>query len=546
MPAVIPLLLPLPPDDRLIRSIIVAQPLHLKGRYDPNAIAKLRLHLDDGRELPIVTQAGQWQLQWSQGWATIGAHWLQLQGFDRSGTPIDQEFFYFIVCADAVIAASPIRLRLLQDSWFKATPQDSTQLPAAKKVLLPAGQTLEVLRYGLSPSHIQVRLRDAIEPVGHWGYLDAVGVELRQGDRLYALPKIDLLERTIDAQLQVRRTTYLKAQLTDSSRLDPTQKHQLIQGQILPLTAYARCDDHWRVRLPTIDGLDRAWIAAADVQISAGETSLNPVAPDLTLEILQTTPLKLRPLSPALLPLTEKTSLAPGDVIDLLSYANVGDQQLKVTRRWSTTDRRSSADPLPWTTGYVDAAHVQLRCGAQVLYPGREALELNLPIGPRCGGDPDRDWPILNIPAIAAVLRYYGMAADETALLQWCFDHHGLGSQGDRHCLRALLQAHGCQVESRPDWTTTELRATLKQSVPILVYGHFTPARHLVVLIGYGTAGWRLDDPWGDATTGYRDRLGDRVDYPADYFTAMVGADGAIVADAIRWATPPIAGMAVT
>jgi hypothetical protein len=45
--------LPLPPDDHAIRSIVVAQPLHLKGRYDPNAIAKLRLQLDDGTALPI-------------------------------------------------------------------------------------------------------------------------------------------------------------------------------------------------------------------------------------------------------------------------------------------------------------------------------------------------------------------------------------------------------------------------------------------------------------------------------------------------------------
>ncbi len=527
---------PFPPDDRAIRSIVVAQPLHLKGRYDPNTIAKLRLHLDDGTELPLWRdRQGQWQLQWLQGWTTIGAHWLRIAGFDRSGSLIEPQFFYFIVCPDAAIAAAPIRLRLLQDSWFKATPQDSTQLPDAKKVLLPAGQTLEVRRYALSSAHVQVRLREPIAPVGDWGYLDAVGVELRQGDRLYNLPKIDLLERTIEAQLQVRRTTYLKSQLTDSSRLDSAQKHQLIQGQILPLTAYAPCDDHWQVRLPTIDGLGRAWVAAGDVRISAAETILNQAAPALTLEILHRTPLKQRPLSPAVLPLTEKISLAPGDIIDLSSYASVGDQQLKVTRRWSTTDRRSSTLAQPWTTGYLDAAHVQLRRGAQVLHPGREELELHLPIVPRCS-DPDRDWPLLNIPAIAAVLRYYGVGADETALLQWCFDHHGLGSQIDRDCLRALVQAQGCQVESRTNWTAAELRATLKQAVPIVVYGHFTPVCHVVVLIGYGTAGWRLYDPWGDAMTGYRQRRGDRVDYPADYFTAMVGGDGAIVADALRLA----------
>jgi Papain-like cysteine protease AvrRpt2 len=519
MTAVIPL--PLPPDDRATRSIVVAQPLQLKGRYDATTIATLQVQFDQGEICPIgLTPTGQWQFLWPTGWTTIGAHWLQILGFDRSGELTATAEFYFMVCPDAAMA--PMRLRLLQDSWFKATPQDSTQLPARQKVRLLAGQTYEVLRYGWTPAHLQLRLRDPIDPIGDWGYLDPDQVELRQGDIRYVPPLVDPVERPIDGQLQVTRTTHLKAQLTDSTRA-PYATQQLIQGQVLPLTAAARADDHWRVRLPGVAGDrtgDRAWVSAIDVRLTPA-----PDPAPLTLEILQTTPLKQRPLSPALLPLTAKVSLAPGQIYALQHYAMVGESQLKVTLR-------SAA--LPVTTGYLDAAHVQLRWDATVRHPGQGQLELAVPVPQRGGALPDHDWPIANLLAIAAVLGYYHRPADVDRLRQWCFDHYGLGSQVDPTCLQALLQTEGCQIAARTNWTAAELRATLQQQVPIVLATRFTPARHWVVLVGYGPRGWRLYDPWGDATTGYRDRIGDRVDCPLDYFAAMVGADGAIAGRAIR------------
>jgi hypothetical protein len=275
------------------------------------------------------------------------------------------------------------------------------------------------------------------------------------------------------------------------------------------------------VRLAGVPGAwtgDRAWVSAIDVRLTPP-----PDPAPLTLEILQTTPLKSRPLSPALLPLTEKVSLAPGQIYALQHYATVGEPQIKVSLRSATGIR----------TGYLDAAHVQLRWGATVRHPGAGQRELAVPVPPR-SAVPDHDWPIANLLAIAAVLGYYQLDADVDRLRQWCFDHYGLGSQVDPTCLVALLQAHGGQVESRSDWTAQQLRATLQQQVPIVLATRFTPAQHWVVLVGDSPRGWRLYDPWGNPTTGYRDRIGDRVDCPVDYFTAMVGADGAIAGWAIR------------
>jgi Papain-like cysteine protease AvrRpt2 len=510
---------PLPPDDRLARSVVVAQPLQLKGRYDPTAIATLQLQFDQGEVYPIAPAPnGQWQFLWPTGWSTIGAHWLAIQGCDRSGAIIATEYFNFIVCPDAAMAAAPLRLRLLQDSWFKATPQDSTQLPDRRKVRLLAGTTYAVCRYGWTPAHLQVCLQWPINPIGHWGYFDPIGVELRQGKTLYPAPSIDPVEYPIaNGQLQVIRTTHLKAQLTDSTRLAPTQTQLLIQGQGFPLTAAARVDDHWRVQLAGV-ALDRAWVSAADVRLTP-----TPDHAPLTLEILQTTPLKQRPLSPALLPLTEKVSLAPGQIYALQHYATVGDQQIKVSRR----------SPPPCRTGYVDAAHGQLRWDTTVYHPAHGQLELAVPVPPR-SNLPGHNWPIANLLTIAAVLGYYQLNADVDSLRQWCFDHYGCGSQVDPNCLQALLQAQGVQVEARADWTAQQLRATLQQQVPIVLATRFTPAQHWVVLVGYSPRGWRLYDPWGDPTTGYGDRIGDRVDCPGDYWAAMVGVDRAIGGWAIR------------
>ncbi|NJN49836.1 MAG: hypothetical protein HC805_08845 [Alkalinema sp. RL_2_19] len=122
----------------------------------------------------------------------------------------------------------------------------------------------------------------------------------------------------------------------------------------------------------------------------------------------------------------------------------------------------------------------------------------------------------------------------ETELLQWCFDHYGLGAQVDRTCLEALLQAYGCQVESRSTWTAAELRSRLNQFVPLLARSRLTPGYHYVALQGYGPWGWIVYDPWGNATTGYRCLDGDRVIYPLDYWQEMVGEAGAIVAVARR------------
>ncbi|MBE9029277.1 C39 family peptidase [filamentous cyanobacterium LEGE 11480] len=527
MTAVDSLALPLPPDYAQAIPVVVAQALQLKGAYDAQSIAKLQLTTDSGARLPIDYQSGNWQLVWSSGWTTVGAHWLQMQGYGPAGVVIETQFFYFIVCPDLTTASTSLRLRVLQDTWFKATAQDSTQLAPSKKVRLRAGEVFDVLCYGLAPAHCRLVLTQPIAPIGNFGYVDITATELLQGDQIYQLSPVDVRVTEIaGGQLLVKRTTYLKSRLADSTHLALTQKQQLVQGQLLPLHQYARCDDHWQVTLPNTDLPAPAFIAAADVNLRSLDTIVDVAATELSCEILQTMPLKQRPVAPDHLSLTEKVSLAAGSMHCLSHYAAVGPQ-LQIRLRSAPVAQ----------TGYLDRALVQLRRGTQVLHPGSEQVELGLSIR-RCEQPPDQDWPLLNIRSVSAILQYLQIGAktqlplaDE--LLQWCFEHYGAGSQTDRTCLQGLLQAYGIQLESRSTWTSEQLRASLSQGVPILLFGRFTPAAHCIVLVGYGPSGWLVCDPWGDATTGYRCLDGSPVWYAKDYFTAMVGVDGAIVADAV-------------
>ncbi|MFM2430857.1 MAG: hypothetical protein RLZZ511_2070 [Cyanobacteriota bacterium] len=516
------LALPLPPDDRDWIAIVAGQPLQLQGRYNPAAIARLELTTDRGEPLPLHLRAGRWLLDWPQAWGTPGAHWLRMTGWPTHGGDRDAAcvtHFYFHV-GQTPADLAPLQLRLLRDSWFRATAQDSTQLGVRQKCRLPAGQILALWRYGRSGSQLQVVLDQGIDPVGDIGYLDAANVELLQGDRVIAPPSLRPIELTLPldapALLHVTRTTWLKQACQDSGDLDITQKQQLVQGQCFPLIAHAAIADHWQVRLA--ESRDRGYVPMRDVQLLQADRALRP-AP-LNVEILATTPLKTQPRDPARLSLAAKVSLEAGTVWPIRHYAVQGDHLLVTLQ-----------DPSTLAGGYVDRAAVQLRRDAAILYPIAGQTELaivpptDIPIRQR--------WPLGNLCTIAVILSALGRSATVSELLDWCLTHHGPASQRDRRCLTALLQNHGCRVTWRNDWTVDQLQAILTQGHPILLPTTLTPAQPYVALIGCRGDDWLVYDPWGDGRVGYQDMQGDRVIYSQTDVRAIGDDAGAIVGAAV-------------
>ena len=59
-----------------------------------------------------------------------------------------------------------------------------------------------------------------------------------------------------------------------------------------------------------------------------------------------------------------------------------------------------------------------------------------------------------------------------------------------------------------------ELRAMLDDGDPVVVHGFWTSAGHIVVLVGYDSTGWIVNDPAGDWYRGYGNGGGEAVHYP--------------------------------
>lgn len=77
--------------------------------------------------------------------------------------------------------------------------------------------------------------------------------------------------------------------------------------------------------------------------------------------------------------------------------------------------------------------------------------------------------------------------------------------------------------------TWAEVDAELAAGRPVILAGRFTGAGgHLVVLTERTPGGYLVHDPWGDWTTGYRDRDGEAVEYAEDDVIGVTASSGGV------------------
>jgi hypothetical protein len=69
---------------------------------------------------------------------------------------------------------------------------------------------------------------------------------------------------------------------------------------------------------------------------------------------------------------------------------------------------------------------------------------------------------------------------------------------------------------------------------PVPIAGDFTASGHILCIIGYNQSGYIVNDPWGDAITGYSDVYGGGLMYPYGYMDEVCGPDGNVWAHFIR------------
>jgi hypothetical protein len=522
-----------PPTYSGPREVLVNRPVVLKGTYDTSRIVKVMVSAEDRVLFKVTLSGGTWQAELVKGFSVAGARWLRMRGFDKGGKEVENRVFYVTVSTNPLTVGQALTLKVIQDTYFKASPQDSAKLNSQQKVLIKAGQVLNVNRYGLLDGHLKVELASDLSPIGNFGYFYENHVQLSRGNQVLRFNIEDVPDQPSDGlQVLITTTTFIKQNRQDSSELTNAQKYQLLQGENLAVRGYACLGGYFRVTLreaiPGFGSSGYVYWRHARLLRNGREVPYDPDA--LTAKVLQTTALKKQPEDAINLKPDQKATVAAGQVYGVLSYS-VESGHLKI----------SATEEIPsfGNTGYIFPAYIQMRRGARPLNPIPPQVELNVPYFTQ-RDNPRLSWATCNVTAIAMVFYYYGIRAKnggqlEDELLQWCFDKNGYGSQTNHNVLTALIEAYGFKRGSfNTKMTWNGIKEELINRRPVVLCGYFTHGGHIVTLIGFTPDGFLVNDPWGDGYYGYASTEGRKLLYPYDYCNEMCGPDGEVWTHLIR------------
>jgi uncharacterized protein YvpB len=509
------------------KEVLLHQAVVLKGSYDTRQIAKVSLVAEDKYPLNISLNisAGTWQVTLDKGFQSPGTRWLRLKGTNSAGKTISSQVVYLNVSTDPLTAGQALSLKILQDTLFKVSTADSSKLTDQQKILVSAGKTFNVNRYGYVDGHLKVELAAAIAPIGSFGYFYEPQVQLSKGNQLLRFELGDVPTTLLSAQLLVNTTTFIKAKPVDSAALSSTQKFQLLQGQTFQITGYACVSGHFRVTLvDSISGFgNTGYIYWKHVQIKKGNEAIvyDPTA--LTVSALKDTIFKKRPVDSSELQPQEKYSFQPGKFYGVSSYA-VDSGHLKV----------SLTEELPGfgNTGYLFPGFVLMKRGWKAFNPIPPQVELNVPYFSQ-RDNPRYASATCNVTSIAMAFYYYGIRSRsggqlEDELLQWCLNKAGEGSQTDHNVLSQLIRAYGFQTSFSTTSNWTEVKSELINRRPVVLAGDFTASGHIICVVGYTPQGYIVNDPWGDALSGYTDTEGRKLIYSYAYMDRVAGPDSKV------------------
>jgi len=507
------------------RELLLNSPTVLQGAYDPQKMSRLSLAAEDKYPLTVTQDAANkiWQCNLPRGFQSPGTRWLRLKGIDANGKEVANLVIYLTVTNNP-LTLGQLSLKILQTTLFKAQPVDSSRLTDAQKVTVNAGQTFEVDRYGYVDGHLQVTLKNPISPVGNFGYIYEDFAQLSKGSQVLKFDISDVPTTPLSAVALVLRPTVLKAQPIDASRLQPSQKVDLPQGQSLQIMGYASTQGHFRLALAKeIPGFGKTgFVYWQDVQLKRGNTILAYDPTALLITSVISTIFKKRPVDSSKLGDTEKYNFPKGAFYQVAGYVMEAGH-IKVTL----------TEELPGfgNTGYVFPSYAQLRRGGQPFNPNPPQLELNVPYFSQRDNPRSPD-ATCNVTSISMALYYLGVRPKtsrplEDELLQWIIDRYGYDQQTDNTILVQLIRAYGfpkSTFSTTRQWA--EVRNELTNRRPVVLGGDFTASGHIVCLIGYTPQGYLVNDPWGNALTGYTSYDGSKLVYPYRYMDQVAGPDG--------------------
>jgi Peptidase_C39 like family len=514
-----------PPSYGGPREVLVNKPVTLKGSYDAARVTKISLAAEDKFPISVTMSGGTWQGSLPKGFSTAGSRWLRLKGLNNAGKEVTNQVFYITVSDSPLSVGQGMTLKVMHDTFFKMAAIDSSKLTAQQKVLVKAGQTFAVTRYGYLDGHLKLELGTAIAPVGNFGFFYSDHVQLSKGAQILRFSLDEVPTTPTSAQMLVTTTTTMKTKPTDSAMLAANMKTDLMLGQTLQITGYACTGGHWRVTLaqPIANFGSVGFVYNQHVRLVRNGKEIPYDSKALTITALTNTILKKRPVDSAQLQARERFTFHPNQFYGVSSYA-VDEGHIKV----------SLTEELPnfGNTGYVFPNHVQMRRGGRPINPIPPQVELNVPYFSQ-RDNPRYYWSTCNVTSIAMVMYYYGVRSKdggqlEDELLQWCLNKGGEGCQTDNAILSQLIQAYGFKTSFSTTRRWQDIKDELINGRPVVVGGLFTHGGHIVTFIGFSNQGYLVNDPWGDALSGYSDTEGRKVLYPYDYVDEVAGPDGAV------------------
>jgi uncharacterized protein YvpB len=514
-------------------EVLVDQPTTLKGTFDSSVVAAISLMAEDRYSFDVVVNstAKTWEVKLAKGFSEAGYRWLRLKATNKKGELVASQVINLTVSNNPLTVGEGLTLTITNDTLFKVAPFDSASLNASQKVAIKAGQKFNVLKYGWVDGHLKVLLNNAISPIGMFGYFFQGHVQISKGSEVLRFDIDNVPDTDINAQLLVIKTTNIKAKPVDSSELTPDQFAPLLLGQTYPIKGYACTQGHFRVTLAqSVGGFGNVgFIYWQHVRLlrDGQEIAFDPDA--LTMTIGQTTVLKKRPVDASRLEASEKTTLPAGRVYGVRSYA-IAENHIRV----ALTEELSNFG----NTGYVFPDYVKFQHGGKTFNPLPDQVELNVPYFSQ-RDNPRYSWSTCNVTSIAMVLYYYGLRSQsgrqlEDELLQWCFNYAGVGSQTEHNVLTALIRAYGYKSSFSTTRHWSEIKEELINRRPVVIGADLTPSGHVLTIIGYNKKGYIVNDPWGDAYTGYYNTEGRRLLYSYGYFNQVAGPDGNVWAHFIE------------
>jgi hypothetical protein len=433
-------------------------------------------------------------------------------------------FGYFY--APHVDLRSPITLTTKQDTVFKASTAASGTLGTNQKSEIKANTSFLIdSTYTLENNHVKVTLISPIPSLGKVGYFFAPHVDISKLNNTVPLGKPDVIP-DIPVKgliLTIKTATFLKSSPVTASDLKDDRKILLQPGTTYPILGYAAIDGHFRVKLANAIAPvgNVGFLYWQHVSLTKDGKAM-AFDPDMkTMTVRQNTFLKARAIDSSQLAANQKANLTTAQIYGLDSYSLTGTH-FQVTLN-------ENVAPVG-TKGFVFAPHVTLMQGSKpiVITPQRKLLSVPY-FSQR--DNPRDPYVTCNVTSIAMVLYYHGIRSQsgeqlEDELYQWVIDRYGANARTDNTVLTQLYNAYGFRGGFSTSRTWAQITAELIANRPVVIGGYFTHGGHIICIIGFDTKGYIVNDPYGDALTGYTQTEGDGLNYSYAYMQDMCGTDG--------------------